>query len=204
MKKNLKTIGKILILLSLSTLLSYKIYNYYYEKKDVDVINSYIEETSHIIEEENTVVLIEETKKEIKKADIKYTAVLEIPSIKLKRGVVDSTKNFNSINYAISVDKHSNYPNKVGNFILYAHSGNSNISYFKKLIDVEINDNVFVYYEGIKYNYKIFNKYNIEKNGTVNVLSSNENKYITLITCNQKRKGYQVVLVGKLVEQNNY
>lgn len=204
MKKKLKTIGKILILLSLATLLSYIIYNYYYEKKDVDVINSYIEETSHIIEEENTMVLLEETKKEIKKVDIKYTAVLEIPSINLKRGVVDSTKNFNSINYAISVDKHSNYPNKAGNFILYAHSGNSNISYFKKLIDVEINDNVFVYYEGIKYNYKIFNKYNIEKNGTVNVLSSNENKYITLITCNQKRKGYQVVLVGKLVEQNNY
>lgn len=204
MKKNLKTIGKLLILLSLATLLSYKIYNYYYEKKDADVINSYIEETSRIIEEENIAVPLEETKNEIKKVDIKYTAVLEILSINLKRGVVDSTKNFNSINYAISVDKHSNYPNKVGNFILYAHSGNSNISYFKKLIDVEINDNVFVYYEGIKYNYKIFNKYNIEKNGTVNVLSSNENKYITLITCNQKRKGYQVVLVGKLVEQNNY
>lgn len=204
MKKNLKTIGKLLILLSLATLLSYKIYNYYYEKKDADVINSYIEETSRIIEEENIVVPLEETKNETKKVDIKYTAVLEIPSINLKRGVVDSTKNFNSINYAISVDKHSNYPNKAGNFILYAHSGNSNISYFKKLIDVEINDNVFVYYEGKKYNYKIFNKYNIEKNGTVNVLSSNENKYITLITCNQKRKGYQVVLVGKLVEQNNY
>ena len=204
MKKKLKTIGKILILLSLATLLSYIIYNYYYEKKDVDVINSYIEETSHIIEEENTVVLLEETKKEIKKADIKYTAVLEIPSINLKRGVVDSTKNFNSINYAISVHKYSNYPNKVGNFILYAHSGNSNISYFKKLIDVEINDNIFIYYEGIKYNYKIFSKYNIEKTGKANVLSSNENKYITLITCNQKRKGYQVVLVGELVEQNNY
>ena len=204
MKKNLKTIGKLLILLSLATLLSYKIYNYYYEKKDADVINSYIEETSRIIEEENIAVPLEETKNETKKVDIKYTAVLEIPSINLKRGVVDSTKNFNSINYAISVDKHSNYPNKAGNFILYAHSGNSNISYFKKLIDVEINDNVFVYYKGIKYNYKIFNKYNIEKNGTVNVLSSNENKYITLITCNQKRKGYQVVLVGKLVEQNNY
>lgn len=204
MKKNLKTIGKLLILLSLATLLSYKIYNYYYEKKDADVINGYIEETSRIIEEENIAVPLEETKNETKEVDIKYTAVLEIPSINLKRGVVDSTKNFNSINYAISVDKHSNYPNKAGNFILYAHSGNSNISYFKKLIDVEINDNVFVYYAGIKYNYKIFNKYNIEKNGTVNVLSSNENKYITLITCNQKRKGYQVVLVGKLVEQNNY
>ncbi len=204
MKKNQKTIGKILILLSLATLLSYKIYNYYYEKKDVDVINSYIEETSRIIEEENIALPLEETKNEFKKVDIKYTAVLEIPSINLKRGVVDSTKNFNSINYAISVDKHSNYPNKVGNFILYAHSGNSNISYFKKLIDVEINDNVFIYYEGIKYNYKIFSKYNIEKTGKANVLSSNENKYITLITCNQKRKGYQVVLVGELVEQHNY
>lgn len=90
MKKNQKTIGKILILLSLATLLSYKIYNYYYEKKDVDVINSYIEETSRIIEEENIALPLEETKNEFKKVDIKYTAVLEIPSINLKRGVVDS------------------------------------------------------------------------------------------------------------------
>ena len=152
MKRKLKVIGQIFIIVSLVIISFLSVYNYYQTQKDEEMVNDYIEETKIVDEEE-----MEEEQPEIKKEyqqEINYTAILEIPSINLKRGVVDSTKNFNSINYAISVDKHSNYPNKVGNFILYAHSGNSNISYFKKLIDVEINDNVFIYYEGIKYNYK--------------------------------------------------
>ena len=176
MKRKLKVIGQIFIIVSL-------------------VIISVDEEE---IEEEQP-----EIKKEYQQ-EINYTAVLEIPSIDLKRGVVDSTKNFSSINYAISVDGHSNYPDKEGNFILYAHSGNSNISYFKKLINVNIGDSVYVYYKGVKYNYEITNKYDIEKTGKADVLLSNSDKYITLITCNPNRKGYQVVLIGKLFEQSNY
>ena len=98
------------------------VYNYYQAQKDEEMANDYIEETKIVDEEE-----VEEEQPEIKKEyqqEINYTAVLEIPSIDLKRGVVDSTKNFSSINYAISVDEHSNYPDKEGNFILYAHSGN--------------------------------------------------------------------------------
>ena len=178
------------------------VYNYYQAQKDEEMVNDYIEETKIVDEEE-----IEEEQPEIKKEyqqEINYTAVLEIPSIDLKRGVVDSTKNFSSINYAISVDEHSNYPDKEGNFILYAHSGNSNISYFKKLINVNIGDGVYVYYKGVKYNYKITNKYDIEKTGKSDVLLSNNDKYITLITCNPNKKGYQVILIGKLFEQSNY
>ena len=79
-----------------------------------------------------------------------------------------------------------------------------NISYFKKLINVNIGDSVYVYYKGVKYNYEITNKYDIEKTGKADVLLSNSDKYITLITCNPNRKGYQVVLIGKLFEQSNY
>lgn len=44
----------------------------------------------------------------------------------------------------------------------------------------------------------------IQKTGKADVLLSNSDKYITLITCNPNRKGYQVVLIGKLLEQSNY
>ena len=135
---------------------------------------------------------------------INYIGVLEIPKINLKRGVVDSTKNFKSINYAISVDKNSNYPNEKGNFILYAHSGNSYISYFRKLNQVDINDEVYVYYNGVKYHYVIENKYDIEKTGKAKVINLKDNKYITLITCNQDRKGYQIVVEGKLIDSTAY
>lgn len=94
-------------------------------------------------------------KKENEKQKINYTVVIEIPSINLKQGVVDSTNNFNSINYAISVYKNSNYPDKEGNFVLYAHSGNSSISYFKNLNKVEINDVVYIYHNGVNIKYLI-------------------------------------------------
>lgn len=133
-----------------------------------------------------------------------YTAILEIPVINLKRGVVNSTKNFKSINYAISVDKSSNYPNEYGNFILYAHSGNSSIAYFKYLINVNIDDDIYVYFNGIKYHYVIFDKYDIEKTGKAVFKRPINDNYITLITCNQNRNGYQIVLTGKLIGSITY
>ncbi len=200
----MKIIGKILILMAISMLGFYFIYTYMNNQSEKEEINNYIENTKiieDVVKEPEEVI---EEKKEVKKQEINYTAILEIPSINLKRGVVNSTKNFNSINYAISVDKNSNYPDSNGNFILYAHSGNSSIAYFKNLNKVNINDKVYVYYIGVKYQYQIFNKYDIEKTGKAKIISSNENKYITLITCNQSKKNHQIVLVGKFIEATNY
>lgn len=135
---------------------------------------------------------------------INYKAVLEIQKINLKRGVVDSTNKFKSINYAISVDTNSNYPDSMGNFILYAHSGSASYSYFKKLNNLEIDDIIYVYYKGIKYQYRINKKYDIPKNGKAKVISSNSNRYITLITCNPNKDGYQIILIGKLVDSISY
>lgn len=201
MKKSM-IIGKILILLSMAMFMSFLIYNHYQNNKEIEMVDTYIEETKII--KEQIVVQEQEVIEEKEEQKINYTAVLEIPSINLKRGVVDSTKNFNSINYAISVDKNSNYPDKEGNFILYAHSGNSSIAYFRNLNNVEIDDEIYVYYNGVKYKYKIFTKYDIKKTGKAEILFSNTEKYITLITCNQNRNGYQVILIGKLFNQSNY
>ena len=201
----MKKIGILLIIGAIGLIAFYYVHQIATDKKIEQEVNNYIEETT-IMNNENDVEEVVEPieKKEETKREINYTAILEIPSINLKRGVVDSTKNFNSINYAISVDKNSNYPEYMGNFILYAHSGNSSIAYFKNLNKVELKDSVYVYYNGVKYKYEIFDKYDIEKTGKAKVINSKENKYITLITCNQNRKNYQIVIVGKLVEESNY
>lgn len=136
--------------------------------------------------------------------NIEYAAVLGIPIINLKRGIVNSTKNFKSINYAISVDNNGQYPNEKGNFILYSHSGNSNIAFFKALYKLEINDDIFVYYNGIKYHYSITNKYDMEKTGKVKVINLTNDEYITLITCNQRKEGYQIVIEGRLLDEIDY
>lgn len=201
----MKKIGILLIIGAIVMIAFYYVYQIAIDKKIEQEVNNYIEKTT-TINNENVVEEVVEPieKKEEPKREINYTAVLEIPSINLKRGVVDSTKNFNSINYAISVDKNSNYPEYMGNFILYAHSGNSSIAYFKNLNKIELKDSVYVYYNGVKYKYEIFDKYDIEKTGKAKVINSKQDKYITLITCNQNRKNYQIVIVGKLVEELNY
>jgi len=202
-----KKIGMILILVGISIIGFYLIYIKQLEKQENNNIDNYINDTS-IVDVNVSEEIIEENQEEVKQEksnfEINYTAVLEIPKINLKRGVVDSTNNFSSINYAISVDKHSNYPNEQGNFILYAHSGNSSIAYFKDLNKVNIDDSVYVYFNGIKYHYIIYKKYDIEKTGKTSVINSSNNKYITLITCNQNRKGYQTILIGRIASQIQY
>lgn len=202
----MRKLGIYLIIIGIAILGSYLVYNITMNKRVQDNINDYINETSIIDEVEEEIINEEEQieQNENNSKSIDYTAIIEIPTINLKQGVVDSTSNFRSINYAISVDKHSNYPNEKGNFILYAHSGNSHISYFRKLNQVNINDNVYVYYNGVKYQYSIYDKYDIEKTGKAKVKLSKEDNYITLITCNPNRKGYQVIVVGKLLNKENY
>lgn len=205
----MKTIGKFLILGAILIIVSNYVYIYLNNNHNKQNVDKYIKETSTIVENEE-IIQAEETNNEIKDENnkennktINYTAILEIPSINLKQGVVNSTKNFNSINYAISVDKHSNYPDKEGNFVLYAHSGNSSIAYFRNLNKVNINDKVYVYYNGIKYEYIITNKYEIEKTGKMEVVKNYNNKLITMITC-ISNTDKQIVLVGKQINNKEY
>lgn len=204
----MKKLGIIFILIGVLIILLYYLYNISLDIKNDDYMNDYIEQTSIEIETtEDSEDIQEEQREEIKTQtnyNIPYTAILEIPKISLKRGVVDSTKNFKSINYAISVDNSSQYPNEKGNFILYAHSGNSSIAYFKNLYNVQMNDDVFVYYNGVKYHYIIYEKYNIKKTGKASIIKSKEEKYITLITCDQNKKNEQIVILGKLINEKNY
>ena len=209
----MKKIGYILLLIGIAVLAFHIIYNKHLENNNKEIVDKYIENTSVIVDNIKEEVQ-EEVNEKINEIDIEekqnityridYTAVLEIPSINLRRGVVDCTSGFNSLYYAISVDKSSNYPNEKGNFILYAHAGSSSYAFFKKLVNVEINDNVYVYYNGIKYHYIIFDKYDIEKTGKASIVSPNDDNYITLITCNIAKKGYQTILIGKLIDNVDY
>lgn len=199
----MRKVGYMLIIIALTTISFLYIERIGVKQKETKQVNEYIDVTSkEEIDENNEEEVVKKETSET--GSIDYTAVLEIPSINLKKGVVDNTKNFNSIRYAISVDNSSSYPNHYGNFIMYAHSGNSNMSFFRNLNKVNINDSVYVYYNGIKYLYKVIDKHDIEKTGKAVVKSTTSEKYITLITCNQERKGYQVVVEGILVEETNY
>lgn len=194
----MRKIGCILVVISVFITSFLLINNFIAEEKAESDARDYISDTS------NKRINDLENFNEEKNNEIKYTAVLEIPHIALKRGVVDSTKGFKSINYAISVDNNSQYPSNFGNFILYAHSGNTGIAYFNRLSQVEIGDDINVYYNGIKYNYKVNNKYKIKKTGQLNLTIPNDNKYVSLITCDMKNRIYQIVVTGIIEEESKY
>lgn len=193
-RNNILTILSIVLIFSCILI---KIYDLYKKEK---VIQKEIEEINYIIEtpkEKENENIQKEEKKVKKESKYIYEAVLEIPKINLRKGLVKSTKNFDSINYAVSIDEHSIYPNEIGNFILYAHSGNSSISYFDNLKYLDINDEIKIYYKEKWYFYNVSKKYEIDKNGMLSIYNDGISKYITLTTCSQENKNKQIVILGK-------
>ena len=184
---------------------SYLIYNQYNNKKQ-DSINDELIEDYFKVEDE----IIETPQKEIEeekpvsKEKIDYIAVLEIPKIKLKRGIVDKNSSYNNVNRNIYTLKETTMPDEKDNshIMLASHSGNSYISFFKNLKKLDMKDKINFYYKGVKYIYEVSNRYEIEKTGTTDLKITNKSD-ITLITC-ISGTNKQVVYVGNLVDKENY
>ena len=200
--KHLLIIISAFLIFSSILLIIYKYYGLYelkkQEEKSLEIFFQEIPQVEQEIEEEQ---VEEETKHEIV---INYVAVLEIPKIDLRRGLVDKTSKYNDVDINIYTLKESTFPNEQTNspVILASHSGSGYHSYFRKLNNLEMKDKVYLYYENIKYIYEITDRYEAEKNGTIS-LKQTTGSDITLITCiNGTNK--QVVFVGELIERKNY
>lgn len=185
-------------------------YNYYVELRDYNKAQEFlnigkeeVEEIKVDIDEEE---IKEQSKQEEKKtSNYKYIGVLEIPKINIKRGFLNIKDKGNNVNKNLQVIKGSDMPNvKNGNLIIAAHSGNSYISYFKNLHKLSNDDVAYVYFNNIKYTYKVVGKYDAEKNGKVTIHRDNKKNTLTLITCSQTDKTKQIVYILELESEENY
>lgn len=183
------------------------IYNHEKEQEDKNKIQEFFE--TEIINKDTTV--LEEKKENLETTIVEnqnkemYIAVLEIPSISLKKGIYDINSKNNDVNKNIQLIKESDMPDiEDGNFILAGHSGIGRIAYFKKLEQLNLDDIVFVYYKGIKYSYQIISIYLENKDGTISISNENQFSKIILTTCSQKEKDKQVVVVGRLISKEKY
>lgn len=130
----------------------------------------------------------------------KYLGVLEIPKIGLKRGFYNIGSRYNNIQYNVTMVQGSTLPDvENGNLILMAHSGTAAISYFAYLYNLKIGDMAYVTYNGNKYNYKLVNSYDVEKNGTVKIIRSYSKTTLTLITCTKNNDTLQTVYIFELI-----
>ena len=132
---------------------------------------------------------------------INYIAVVEIPKIKLVRGLVDKNDSLNNVDYNIQILKESTMPNvDYSNLYLAAHSGNSSVSYFKYLDRLIYNDEVYIYYQNIKYIYKVVKLYEIDKNGYAEIQRRGGTKHLILVTCIDDTEK-QLVIICDLKEE---
>ena len=144
-------------------------YNYYVELRDYNKAQEFLNIGKEEVEEVKVDIDEEEIKEQPKQEEKKtfnynYIGVLEIPKINIKRGFLNIKDKGNNVNKNLQVIKGSDMPNvKNGNLIIAAHSGNSYISYFKNLHKLSNDDVAYVYFNNIKYTYKVVGKYDAEK-----------------------------------------
>ena len=128
--------GILLILFSIF-IISFDIYkNTKKEIQQVELVEDFFQEEPDVLEEpiEEEEVSTQENKVETSSPTYNYVAILEIPSIGLKRGIVDFNSKYNNVKYNIQIIEHSEFPIvENSNLILAGHNGSSNVSFFKNL-----------------------------------------------------------------------
>ena len=185
-------------------------YNYYVELRDYNKAQEFLNIGKEEVEEIKVDIDEEEIKEQPKQEEKKtsnynYIGVLEIPKINIKRGFLNINDKGNNVNKNLQVITGSDMPDvKNGNLIIAAHSGNSYISYFKNLYKLSNDDVAYVYFNNIKYTYKVAGKYDVEKTGKVVIHRDNKKNTLTLITCSQTDKSKQIVYILELESEVNY
>ena len=135
---------------------------------------------------------------------VDYKAILSIPKIDLVGKIYDINSKLNNVNKNIQVISPSTFPDvENSNLILASHSGNSKISYFKNLDKLILDDDVYLYYQDKKYEYKVKDIYNQEKDGEIEIIKNKNTDTLSLITCDKNDKRYQIVFICELVETSN-
>lgn len=190
----------IMILLGISIIGGKYLYQYLSKLENDIKIEEYFDDP--IVETDDINIVEEDNDAKVQKTETnneKYIAVLEIPKINLKRGIYAKNSKLNNVNKNIYLLKESSMPDEEkGNFILAGHSGTSYISYFKNLPKLSIGDISYVYYNGGRFQYKLVNSYEINKNGKANIIRNGEKTVMTLITCKHNTEKQLVYIFERM------
>lgn len=184
------------------------LYEYFEERKEKIYSNMNImlyeeEQPENIVEEDIQSENNEQNNQEQQVTEEKpieqtpnYIGILEIPKINLKRGFYGLGNTYNNVDYNVTVINGSTLPGVENyNLILAAHSGNCSICYFEKLYKLKKGDIAYIDYQNNKYEYKIVDIYEVEKDGTVAIYRDYNKNCLTLITCTRNSNTKQTVYI---------
>lgn len=197
----------ILLIFSSIFIISFDIYkNTKKEIQEVELVEEFFQEIPEELEEpKEEEVSIPEKKVETSSPTYNYIAILEIPSIGLKRGIVDFNSKYNNVKYNIQIIETSEFPIvENSNLILAGHNGTSSVSFFKDLYKLKEDSLIYLYHDGYKYIYKLNHFYDTAKDGKVEIKRNSYKTTITLITCKKNTDNLQTVFIGYLVDKVEY
>lgn len=216
-KNNIKSEEAILIVGSLLLIIALVLFHY---EKILEINNEIYNNIQSKIYQENNknnlivnidVDYINETDTNIDNSPLKeqpiinYLAFLEIPKINLNQGILPKTSYYNNVNYHVQILDISDLPDVInGNMVLAAHSGSSNIAYFKNLYKLTKDDKAYIIYNNKKYSYQVVNIYNQVKKGSLNIYRDLTKTTLTLITCTKNDKNSQTVYILELTGVETY
>ncbi len=121
-----------------------------------------------------------------------YYGILIIPSIDMTYGFYDINNELNDVSKNVTLID-SNIANT---YILAAHSGTGSIAYFNDLRFLKKQDLVYLKFENETYEYEIVNIRSEKKSGKIKI--KNEENQVILTTCDQIRKGNQLIIEANL------
>lgn len=122
-----------------------------------------------------------------------YYGYLIIPKIEMKKGFYNTDSRLNNVNKNVTLLE----SNILNTYILAAHSGTGSLAYFNNLRYLEVGDDVYLMFRDRKIHYKVVNIRNEVKNGKIHI--KNKENMIILTTCDQEKKGYQLIIEGEEV-----
>ena len=157
------------------------------------VISNQVLVIEKIITEEKIIDnIINTDNKKVNNYKSNYVAVLEIPKISLKKGLVDINSKYNDVDKNIQIISSDIANIEKESIILAAHSGSGYKAFFKDLYKLEINDLASIYYNSKKYNYFVTDIYTELKDSDIEIPVSNN--LLILTTCYGKDEQLVVIL----------
>jgi len=123
---------------------------------------------------------------------------LIIKKINIDNNLYKTTSKLNNVDKNITILNNSIEPNNKNSIMfIAAHSGNSDISYFKDLDKLNINDEIILFYKNKYYHYIINKIWEENKNGYIHV-TKEDNKQLVLTTCSPKHENKQLIINSTL------
>jgi sortase A len=126
--------------------------------------------------------------------------LLKIDKIRMKLPILKGASKTNLNISAVSIEG-TGRPGEEGNYCISAHRGRSYGWLFNRLDELEVGDLVEILQKDITYSYEVFEKLMVTAEDTWVLLPQEEEKLLTLITCDYSSKPYPRLIVrAKLLE----